>query len=585
MSAQRIRAGRAYVELGTDDSRLVAGLRSAQAKLKSFGTSLAKIGGGLMGIGTAILGPMLGAASVFSASGDELTKMADRTGASVESLSELRHVAQQSAVDFKAFGGAMNKMQRNIADANDRQKTAVEMFERLGLSVQQLRSLSPDEQFEAIAENIAIIEDPALRAQAAMDFFGRSGAELLPLIMQGAQGIQSLRKEARDLGLQVSGQDAAAATLLADTWANVQKTLKDVVFEVGAALAPALTQAMNVVIPFVVGIADWISNNRQLVVTVAAVAAGILAAGAAFVALGAASLALAAGIGALITVGSTLVAILGAIISPLGIVIGLVIGVAAAFLAWTEAGHAVVDWFGTEFGKLFTIVQDTIGGMFDAIKGGRLDLAAKIAFTGVKLAIATVMESVLSLFGTSIDAMMEMLAAVLKRIGQVVSRLNVARVSVVNWLSGAIGAMVGVDTTPEQAAAMEPAQAGVAAWDNWDSRAASKAWADALDPDKLREELAQANAAAAQAADTAQTGTLTVKAIEMPDFSDITRQIQIGTAEASEKSKTVGTFSAAQAAQFIGRRDDIPKQQLDRLDRISRTAEKILQSGGLIATS
>ncbi len=245
MSAQGIRAGRAYVELGTNDSKLTAGLKAAQAKLKSFGTNLAVAGGAMIGAGAAVLGPMLGATAVFATSGDELSKMADKTGASVESISELRHAASQSAVDFKQLGSAMNKQQRNLAEAATGNKAAQDAFHNLGLTVGELLELSPDQQFEVIADKISQIEDPAKRTAAAMDVFGRSGAELLPLMIGGAKGIQALRKEARDLGLQVAASDAAAATKFGDTWANVQTTLKQVAFNVGAALAPALTSLME----------------------------------------------------------------------------------------------------------------------------------------------------------------------------------------------------------------------------------------------------------------------------------------------------------------------------------------------------
>jgi len=93
-TTRSVRAGRAFVELFTDDKRLVRGLRAAERKLKAFGANVRNMGLKMAGLGTAVLAPMLRAAKAFGAMGDQVAKMAKRTGLSVETLSELRFVAR-----------------------------------------------------------------------------------------------------------------------------------------------------------------------------------------------------------------------------------------------------------------------------------------------------------------------------------------------------------------------------------------------------------------------------------------------------------------------------------------------------------
>lgn len=385
-SASGIRAGRAYVEIGTDDSRLVAGLRQVSGKLKAFGRSMSIAGAGLSAASAAILGPMVAASSAFAASGDELSKMSDKTGASVESLSELRHAASQSAVEFSQLGSALAKQQKNLAEAATGNKTAAEAFQQLGLSVEDLLKLAPDQQFEAIADRIAMLEDPALRTKAAMDVFGKSGAELMPLMIAGANGIKTLREEARKLGLQVSAEDAAAATLLGDTWANTLSIVKDVGFEIGASLAGSLTDALKIVNDVLASVSDFIHENRELVLTVAAVAAGVGAAGAALVFAGGAFAGVGLAIEGVIAVGGVLAAVVAAAVSPIWILAGVVVAAGGAFLFLTEAGQKVLGWFGEQFGELYEIVSGVIGDVFSAIAGGQWDLAGKLAMSALQIA-------------------------------------------------------------------------------------------------------------------------------------------------------------------------------------------------------
>ncbi len=49
-SAQGIRAGRVFVELFADDTKLVRGLRAAERKLKAFGTGLQSVGKSMLGL-------------------------------------------------------------------------------------------------------------------------------------------------------------------------------------------------------------------------------------------------------------------------------------------------------------------------------------------------------------------------------------------------------------------------------------------------------------------------------------------------------------------------------------------------------
>ena len=210
-SAKGIRAGRAFVELFADDSKLVRGLRRAQKKLKAFGQSIRNMGLKIAGLGAAMLAPLIGAAKAFSSMGDQVAKMAKRTGMSVEALSELQFVASQPGTEINALENALRRMQRSIYDAGRGLSTAVDALADLGLTFKDFDGLSPEQQFKLLADRISQIEDPTRKAAIAMSLLGRSGTALLPMFAKGAAGIEALQKEARRLGLTMSAEDAAAA--------------------------------------------------------------------------------------------------------------------------------------------------------------------------------------------------------------------------------------------------------------------------------------------------------------------------------------------------------------------------------------
>ena len=64
-TAQGIRAGRAFVELFADDTKLVRGLRLAEKRLKAFGNGVRRLGLKMAGLGTAVAAPMVASGKVF----------------------------------------------------------------------------------------------------------------------------------------------------------------------------------------------------------------------------------------------------------------------------------------------------------------------------------------------------------------------------------------------------------------------------------------------------------------------------------------------------------------------------------------
>ena len=83
-STGAIRAGRAFVELFADDSKLVRGLKRASAKLRAFGESVRNMGLKLMGLGAAVATPVL----ALRADGmqDRIANATERTAKGVEGL-------------------------------------------------------------------------------------------------------------------------------------------------------------------------------------------------------------------------------------------------------------------------------------------------------------------------------------------------------------------------------------------------------------------------------------------------------------------------------------------------------------------
>ncbi|TVQ33877.1 MAG: phage tail tape measure protein [Phycisphaeraceae bacterium] len=386
-----IRAGRAFVELGVSD-RLSAGLRRAQRRLRAFGAGVRAVGTRLVAAGGAALAAFAPMVRVFARAGDELDKMSRRTGISVESLSELGFAAEQSGADLGTLEKGVRTLQRSIIDLERGLSTQTDAFSALGLSINDLRDLAPEEQFKLVAERLSNIEDPTRRAAVAMQILGRAGSQLLPLMQEGARGIEAMQEEARRLGLTISTETARDAARFTDAMNILRRVLRITAVAIGAALAPALEALVERVTRIAVVTNDWIRQNRQLIVTAAKIAVGVVAVGAALLALGVAITLIGAAFGGLATIVSAVGgafglvgAVLGALLSPIGLVVAAVVGAGVAFLRFGGSGSAALEFLRDRFASLGAVVGRTLGGIRDALAAGDLALAARVLWNGLRL--------------------------------------------------------------------------------------------------------------------------------------------------------------------------------------------------------
>lgn len=395
-SGSDIRAGRAFVQLYCNNSALMRGLDQAQKRLRDFGNGIATVGKWMVGLGTAVAAPFITAAKHFMSVGDQLDKMAARTGLSTNALSELGFAAEQSGSNIEEVEKSVRKMQKSIAGAAQGEKTYVDSLASIGLSYETLKDLTPEQQFEAIARGINGITDPTLKASAAMEIFGKSGTALLPMLGD----IEALRAEAQRLGLSIGPEQAKAAAQMEDAWNRVKRSVGAALFQVGASVANS--GILDAIAKIISSAREWIEQNRDTIASVLKVAAGVVAAGAGIFAFGK----IIAGVGAVLgglhsfilwAAGGLqmLVSVLGMALSP-ALLIGAALTAAGAGLIYLARNTAVVQAVGNAIAEFAGGVRDMVatiaddasqawGGITAALSAGDIGAAIKVVTTTAKL--------------------------------------------------------------------------------------------------------------------------------------------------------------------------------------------------------
>lgn len=221
-------------KFSSDTKGLESGSEKAAAVISSFATKSAKALGAV-GLAFAALGVKQ------SLVGDELGKISDKFGVSTEALSRLDHAADLAGVSTQELANSFKFMQGSLSDAVNGSEPARAAYARLGLDFNKLIAMKPEDSFSAIGDAISKIENPALKSATAVDIFGRSGTNLIPLFKDGAEGLRLAEDEAARFGLEISRIDSSQLEAANDAVSKIGSAANGAARQFAVGLSPAIS--------------------------------------------------------------------------------------------------------------------------------------------------------------------------------------------------------------------------------------------------------------------------------------------------------------------------------------------------------
>ncbi len=221
--------------------------------------------------------------------GGRLSDVSAQTGIAVGDLVVLRQAFANAGMGADAVGPAINRLQKALGGINEDGEPTNAALGRLGISLRELQSLSPAEQFARVSSAIGSIQSPTERTAIAMGIFGRKGGEMMALFKDGsamstaaqqvgglagvmeanAGRFDSISDAFNAAGLKgqqfAAGVTAAIAPALQEMAVALNKTdLTGLGESVGAAAAGVirLSQAMSQLVPQIMGVVAAITLYR-----------------------------------------------------------------------------------------------------------------------------------------------------------------------------------------------------------------------------------------------------------------------------------------------------------------------------------
>jgi hypothetical protein len=218
--------GAVRVVFGADIAQLQEGIKKATDALGSFGkaASVVAAGTGLEKAVERTFDAIVESVNKAIDSADKLAKASQKFGIPTDNLQVLAHAAELSDVSLEELGASVAKLSKNMIAAEGPTSDQAAAFKALGLSVNDLIKLRPDEAFLKVADAISRYADGTTKTAAVQAIFGKGAANLIPILNQGSAGFEELKKRMQDTGQIMSGAALAAAEKYKDTLTDLNKT-------------------------------------------------------------------------------------------------------------------------------------------------------------------------------------------------------------------------------------------------------------------------------------------------------------------------------------------------------------------------
>lgn len=242
------------IKASVDGLQSIAGLQKSLQGVDAQAKKTSGAFGGLRqaasGIGGVIAGivPAVGLAGIAALgkgaidAADNLNDLSQRTGVGVESLSRFGAAAQDSGTSIEEVAKAMAKLSRGIVDPASKVNEALKS---IGVSSRDARGniRSVDEIMLDLAARFERMPDGAQKTALAMEVFGKSGANLIPMLNEGRQALESYE------------------AVISDDMAKAADQFNDTLNELGRSLAGPFNQAVMALLPT---LETWAKQIAQL---------------------------------------------------------------------------------------------------------------------------------------------------------------------------------------------------------------------------------------------------------------------------------------------------------------------------------
>ena len=139
-------------------------------------------------------------AEKFAKMGEDVNRATQMLGLSAKEFQEFAFAVKLGGGEMDGAVQSMLRFERNIADAGRGAGDAVPFFRAVGVSLKDLRNGNVDEIMKKVADSFSKTADGVEKVAIANAIGGRSFAQMIPILNQGAAGLEKMNEQLKLTG-------------------------------------------------------------------------------------------------------------------------------------------------------------------------------------------------------------------------------------------------------------------------------------------------------------------------------------------------------------------------------------------------
>ena len=147
-----------------------------------------------------------------------------------------------STVAFAKFAKAVSNAQDKMQVASAEGKLATDMFSRLGVSIDQIEGKNTLEVFKIIQDRLRNMKDGAEKTRVEMELFGKTGYQLHGMLNMSADAMKQVEDRARAMGLVIDDEAAKKSAQFNRQLKDMEQTGKRLAIMIGQELLPVVME-------------------------------------------------------------------------------------------------------------------------------------------------------------------------------------------------------------------------------------------------------------------------------------------------------------------------------------------------------
>lgn len=240
---------RLFGSIFIDTTEADKSLSKTDSKAKKLQDTLGKAVTGAAKMATGVAASISAAgAAVFAFAdnvasvGDTIDKQSQKLGLSAKGYQEWEAVLGHCGASIDSFKGGMKTLTKAITTGS---KDQVAAFQAVGLSMDQVASMSREEVLNAVITGLQGMDESAERTSIATTLLGKAAGELGPLLNTSAEDTAAMKQAVNELGGVMSDEGVAASAAFKDALQDLTTIGTGLKNALGTQVLPYVTEAMT----------------------------------------------------------------------------------------------------------------------------------------------------------------------------------------------------------------------------------------------------------------------------------------------------------------------------------------------------